>query len=255
MPALTSGHLKQSSLELLRIYQSDQSPKIRNQIVELNIGLVRKEAHHWVNQCNESYEDLIQVGCMGLIRAIERFELSKGNAFSSFAVPYIRGEIQHYLRDRSTSVKIPRRWLELRQQATKVTYKLRAELKREPTDSEIALKLNISLKEWQEVKLAAKNREPLSLDMPMGSGEGDETTSLGELVPDTQYRSFQLAQEDQIRLQQGLIGLEERTRKVLEFVFLHDLTQKEVAEVLGVSVVTVSRRLKKGVSLLKNKML
>ncbi|MDR9403946.1 MAG: sigma-70 family RNA polymerase sigma factor, partial [Halothece sp. Uz-M2-17] len=130
MSSLTSGHLKQNSLELLRIYQSDQSPKIRNQIVELNIGLVRKEAHHWVNQCNESYEDLIQVGCMGLIRAIERFELSKGNAFSSFAVPYIRGEIQHYLRDRSTSVKIPRRWLELRQQASKVTHKLRVELKR-----------------------------------------------------------------------------------------------------------------------------
>jgi RNA polymerase sigma-B factor len=89
----------------------------------------------------------------------------------------------------------------------------------------------------------------------LGSGEGDETTSLGELVPDSQYRSFQLALEDQIRLQQGLIGLEERTRKVLEFVFLHDLTQKEAAEVLGVSVVTVSRRLKKGVQLLKNKML
>jgi RNA polymerase sigma-B factor len=254
MPALTSGHLKQNSLELLRSYQSDPSPKIRNQIVELNIGLVRKEAHHWVNQCNESYDDLIQVGCMGLIRAIERFELSKGNAFSSFAIPYIRGEIQHYLRDRSTSVKIPRRWLELRQQATKVTYKLRAELKREPTDAEIALQLNVSGKEWQEVKLAVKNREPLSLDMPMGSGDGEETTSLGELVPDTQYRSFQLAQEDQIRLQQGLVGLEERTRKVLEFVFLHDLTQKEAAEVLGVSVVTVSRRLKKGINLLKNKM-
>lgn len=254
MPALTSGRLKQNSLELLRSYQSDPSPKIRNRIVELNIGLVRKEAHHWVNQCNESYDDLVQVGCMGLIRAIERFELSKGNAFSSFAMPYIRGEIQHYLRDRSTSVKIPRRWLELRQQGTKVTYQLRTELKREPTDAEIALELHVSAQEWQEVKLAAKNREPLSLDMPMGSRDGEETTSLGELVPDAQYRSFQLAQEDQIRLQQGLVGLEERTRQVLEFVFLHDLTQKEAAEVLGVSVVTVSRRLKKGIGLLKNKM-
>jgi RNA polymerase sigma-B factor len=89
--------------------------------------------------------------------------------------------------------------------------------------------------------------------MPMGSEE--ENTSLGELVPDNQYRSFQLAQEDRIRLQQSLVGLEERTRNVLEFVFLHDLTQKEAAEVLGVSVVTVSRRLKKGLKLLKNKML
>lgn len=247
------NNVKQDSLELLRIYQSNKSQHIRNRIVELNMGLVRKEAHHWVNQCSESYEDLVQVGCMGLIRAIERFQLSKGNAFSSFAIPYIRGEIQHYLRDRSTSVKIPRRWLELKQQAVKASYQLREELNRQPTEQEIATKLNISLKEWQEVKLAAKNREPLSLDMPMGSEE--ENTSLGELVPDNQYRSFQLAQEDRIRLQQSLVGLEERTRNVLEFVFLHDLTQKEAAEVLGVSVVTVSRRLKKGLKLLKNKML
>ncbi len=88
----------------------------------------------------------------------------------------------------------------------------------------------------------------------MGSAE-EEATTLGELVPDHQYRSFQLAQEDRIRLQQGLIGLEERTRQVLEFVFLHDLTQKEAAEVLGVSVVTVSRRLKKGIKLLQKKII
>lgn len=253
MSSPATDNVKQDSLELLRIYQSNKSQHIRNRIVELNMGLVRKEAHHWVNQCGESYEDLVQVGCMGLIRAIERFQLSKGNAFSSFAIPYIRGEIQHYLRDRSTSVKIPRRWLELKQQAMKASYQLREELNRQPTEKEIANKLNISLKEWQEVKLAAKNREPLSLDMPMGSEE--ENTSLGELVPDNKYRSFQLAQEDRIRLQQGLVGLEERTRNVLEFVFLHDLTQKEVAEILGISVVTVSRRLKKGLKLLKSTML
>ena len=252
MASLTTGNVKQNSLELLRRYQDNRSQQIRNQIVELNMGLVRKEAHHWINQCGENYDDLIQVGCIGLIRAIERFELSKGNAFSSFAMPYIRGEIQHYLRDRSTSVKIPRRWLELKQQASKVAFSLREELKRQPTEAEIAEKLNVSLEEWQEVKLAAKNRDPLSLDVPMGSE--DEGTSLGELVPDDQYRSFQLAQEDRIRLQQGLVGLEERTRNVLEFVFLQDLTQKEAAEVLGVSVVTVSRRLKKGLKLLKNQL-
>lgn len=255
MSSSSSGTVKQESLELLRIYQENKSSKIRNRIVELNIGLVRKEAHHWVNQCKESYEDLIQVGCIGLIRAIERFELSKGNAFSSFAIPYIRGEIQHYLRDRSNSIKIPRRWLELRQQALPATTQLRQQLNREPTDEEIATQLNVSLAQWQEVKLATKNREPLSLDMPLGVAEGEEAVSLWELVPGPKYRSFQLAQEDQIRLQQALVGLEERTRSVLEFVFLHDLTQKEAAEVLGVSVVTVSRRLKKGLKLLKSKML
>lgn len=256
MPTSIS-HVKGESLKLLKEYDQATNPHVRNQIrneiVKLNIGLVRKESHHWNNQCSESYEDLLQVGCLGLIRAIERFDMSKGNAFSSFAIPYIRGEIQHYLRDKVSSVRIPRRWLELRQQAVKVSRRLRIELNRFPNDAEIAQALDISLKEWQDIKLAYKNREPLSLDLPVNSDE-DGTTCLGELVPDHKYRSFQLAQEDRIRLQQSLVKLEERTREVLEFVFLQDLTQKEVAEILGISVVTVSRRVKKGLDALKQVM-
>jgi len=250
MHTLVNDQLKHESLRLLREYQLSKSPEIRNQLVQLNFGLVRKEAHHWVNQCTESYEDLLQVGCMGLIRAIERFDTTKGSAFSSFAIPYIRGEIQHYLRDRGCSVRIPRRWLALRQQSVDITQNLRVKLNRQPTDREISVALDISLNEWQEIKLAHQNREPLSLDTPMRDGE-EGTTSLGDLVPDPKYRSFQLAQEDQIRLQQALSHLEQRTRDVLEFVFLHDLTQKEVAERLDISVVTVSRRVKKGLDSLK----
>ncbi len=245
-----NNELKHESLRLLREYQLHGSAEIRNQLVELNFGLVRKEAHHWANQCTESYEDLLQVGCIGLIRAIERFDTTKGTAFSSFAIPYIRGEIQHYLRDRGCSVRIPRRWLALRQQSVDITQNLRVKLNRQPTDHEIAVALEISLNEWQEIKLAHQNREPLSLDTPIRDAE-EGTTSLGELVPDPKYRSFQLAQEDQIRLQQALSHLEQRTRDVLEFVFLHDLTQKEVAERLDISVVTVSRRVKKGLDSLK----
>jgi RNA polymerase sigma-B factor len=84
--------------------------------------------------------------------------------------------------------------------------------------------------------------------------EEEGSTSLGDLVPDAQYQSFQLAQEDQIRLQQALHQLENRTREVLEFVFLYDLTQKETAERLGISAVTVSRRVKRGLKLLKKLM-
>ena len=248
-----SIELKLDTLCLFRDYQESQNTDLRNKIVELNFGLVRKEAHHWVNQCSENYEDLLQVGCLGLIRAIERFDLERGNAFSSFAIPYIRGEIQHYLRDKGGTVRIPRRWLELRQQSVAVIQDFRKRFRREPTDSEIAQVLEISLKEWQEIKLAYQNREPLSLDVSVGD-EKEGTTSLGELVPDPRYRSFQLAQEDQIRLQLALSELEDRTRNVLEFVFLHDLTQKEAAERLGVSVVTVARRVKKGLNILKQSM-
>lgn len=253
MSTIVTNELKSESLQLLREYQQSPSNELRNQLVQLNIGLVRKEVHHWIHQCTESYDDLLQVGCIGLIRAIERFDMSKGNAFSSFAVPYIRGEIQHYLRDKSPSLRVPRQWLALERQATTVVQELQMKLKRQPNDSEVAAALQISLGEWQEIKLACRNRAPISLDAPV-LDEEEGTTSLGDLVPDTRYRSFQLAQEDQIRLQQALAKLEERTREILEFVFLYDLTQKETAERLGISAVTVSRRVKKGLDLLKEMM-
>lgn len=248
-----TSDLKSESLRLLRVYQDSPSPEIRNKLVQLNFGLVRKEAHHWINQCTESYDDLLQVGSLGLIRAIERFDMTKGHAFSSFAIPYIRGEIQHYLRDKGSSVRIPRRWQALQHQASQKTRELQVHLKRMPTDMEVAEALEISIEEWQEIKLAYRNRSPLSLDAPMHDEE-DGSMSLGDLIPDSRYRSFQLAQEDQIRLQQALVQLEKRTRQVLEFVFLQDLTQKETAELLGISAVTVSRRLKKGLKILKQSM-
>lgn len=248
-----NNELKRESTQLLRDYQQSRSATVRNHLVKLNFGLVRKEAHYWINQCTESYDDLLQVGCMGLIRAIERFDLSKGYAFSSFAIPYIRGEIQHYLRDKGVIVRIPRRWLALQQQAVGISRDLREKYNRQPTDAEVAAALEISTAEWQEIKLAWANRAPLSLDMPVQDAE-EGATSLGEIVADANYRSFQLAQEDQIRLEQALVKLEKRTHEVLKFVFFHDLTQKEVAELLGVSVVTVSRRVKKGLELLKQLM-
>jgi RNA polymerase sigma-B factor len=253
MPNPIASELRSETLQLLREYQLSPLSETRNQLVELNFGLVRKEAHHWINQCTESYEDLLQVGCIGLIRAIERFDISKGHAFSSFAIPYIRGEIQHYLRDKSPSVRIPRRWQALQRQAVWIIRDFQSKQHRHPSDFEIAEALDVPLGEWQEIKLAAQNKSLLSLDAPIGD-EDEGTASLGDLVPDAHYRTFQLAQEDRLRLQQALIQLEKRTRQVIEFVFLYDLTQKETAERLGISAVTVSRQVKKGLNLLHNLM-
>ena len=250
MQTCDSKTIKLDSLQLFQHYQKNPSTRLRNKIAEMNFGLVRKEVKHWLNQCNESYEDLIQVGSLGLIRAIERFDLNKGRAFSSFAIPYIRGEIQHYLRDKSCTVRIPRRWLELRQQSVSFIRKFREAYNAQPTDSEIAQYLEISLKEWQDVKLAHQNRVPLSLDVSINN-DSDNQTSLCDLVADPKHRSFQLARDDRMRLQQALFQLEDRTRNVLEFVFLQDLTQKETAKRLGISVVTVSRQIKKGLNTLQ----
>jgi RNA polymerase sigma-B factor len=253
MSTLVTDELKSKSLQLFQEYQATANPAIRNKIMKMNLGLVRKEAHYWGNQCKESYEDLVQIGAIGLLRAVERFAPDKGNAFSSFAIPYIRGEIQHYLRDKSSTVRIPRQWLSLHHQATKIRHHFQAEFNRAPSDLEISQRLNLSLSEWQEIKLACKNREPISLDLPVGN-EQEGQNSLGELVPDPHYRSFQLASEDRLRLQMALNQLEEKTRNILEFVFLQDLTQKETAERLGISVITVSRRVKKGLGMLQKMM-
>lgn len=250
MNTQTQRNLKGDTLELLQQFQANPSADLRNRLVQLNIGLVRREAHHWLSNSTETYEDLMQVGSLGLIRAIERFEVAKGYAFSSFAVPYIRGEIQHYLRDKGSSMRIPRRWLQLQRQSGKVIRKLQLELGRTPTDTEVAAALRISQQEWQDVKLASRNRSLLSLDAPV-QDEDNGAASLGDLLPDPRYRSFQLAQEDRIRLQGALHQLETRTREVMEFVFLHDLTQKETAERLGISAVTVSRRVKQGLKRLR----
>ena len=246
MATKTVLEYKAANQKLFTNYKQNKDLKIRNKILELNLGLVRKEVYGWLNRCQENYDDLLQVGVLGLIRAIERFDDQKGYAFSSFAMPYIRGEIQHYLRDKGYCVRIPRRFFELKNRSNRIIRQLRDKLNRQPIDTEIASELGISLEEWQEVKLANVNRDPLSLDISTNDQENKST--IGDYLPDHKYRSFQLAQEDKIRLQNALAQLEDGTRNVLEFVFLKDLTQKETADALGISVITVSRRIKKGIA-------
>lgn len=233
-------------MELLIAYHQRPSIKIRNQLVQLNAGLVRKIAHRVSHQCAEPYEDLEQIGYLGLIRAIERFNPSQGCAFSSFAVPYIRGEMLHFLRDRSGTVKIPRRWQQLNKEGQKAREVLAEELGRQPSDDEIAMKLGVSLDEWRESKLATKNRLPLSLDATVCQ-QIDSPMTLGDTLPDAHYQSLQLLEEDRQQLQRAMNQLEDKTRQAIEFVFLKDLSRKEVAERIGVSPMTVTRRIHRGI--------
>jgi RNA polymerase sigma-B factor len=150
--ATQTSSLRSRGMELLIRYKQKPSIKLRNELVRLNAGLVRKIAHRVSHQCSEPYEDLEQIGYLGLIRAIERFDPSQGCAFSSFAVPYIRGEMLHFLRDRGTTVKIPRRWQDLQKEGQKRQSELLRELGRQPSDYEMAAVLKISVDEWREVK-------------------------------------------------------------------------------------------------------
>lgn len=238
------------AIELLVAYQQNPSITLRNKLVRLNTGLVRKVAYRLSQQCSEAFEDLEQIGYLGLIQAIERFDPSKGNTFSTFAVPYIRGEILHYLRDRSGTVKIPRRWQDLQRSSKKIRAQLSQKLNRQPQDDEIAAELNISIYEWQEVKLATSNRSLVSLDAPVKSND-DGSTSFGDLLPDPQVQKLLQWEEDRAQLQLALSQIEQSTRTIIELVYFQRATRREVADQVGISPMTVTRRLKRGLEELK----
>ncbi|NJK42068.1 MAG: RNA polymerase sigma factor SigF [Acaryochloridaceae cyanobacterium SU_2_1] len=242
--------LQSQTMELLVAYRNAPTVQVRNRLVRLNMGLVRKVAHRLAHQCAEPYEDLEQCGFLGLITAIERFDPSQGYAFSSFAVPYIRGEILHFLRDRANTVRIPRRWQQLSRDGAKVRQALTMEFGRQPSDQEIADELDLDLKEWRAVKLAASNRVPLSLNARVSSNyhqQADSVMTLGDTLMDSHGQVMQTNEEDRLELQHALDQLEDRTREMIESVFVHQLSRQEVAQRIGVSPVTVTRRIKKGI--------
>lgn len=238
--------LRSRSLELLLDYKKTSSLTVRNKLVRLNAGLVRKVAHRISHQCSEPYEDLEQIGYLGLIRAIERFDSNQGCAFSSFAVPYIRGEILHFLRDRGSTVRVPRRWQDLMKEGQRIQLELMRDLGRPPTEAEIAQTMNISVDEWRKAKIAAKNRLPLSLDATINT-QMDSPITLGDTLPDLRYQALQGFEEERQQLQGALNQLEEKTRAVIEYVFFKGLSRKEVAERIGVSPITVTRRIQSGI--------
>jgi len=243
--AATQSCIRYDGMALLISYYQNPSIELRNQLVELHTGLVRRMAHHFSHQCAEPYEDLEQIGYFGLIRAIERFDPNQGYAFSSFAFPYIRGEILHFLRDHSSMIKIPRRWQELYNEGKKVGKELALALDRSPKDTEIARKLKIPVQEWREIKSAAQNSIALSLDATMVQ-QVDSPITLGEALQCPLSISLQQQEEDRQLLQGAMSQLEEKTRTAVEFVFLRELSRKDAAKRIGISPMTVTRYLQKG---------
>jgi len=234
-----------SSIELLAVYVRNPSLKLRNELVEVNAGLVRQVAHRYAGKCGEPYEDLEQIGYLGLIRAIERFKPIQGYAFSSFAIPYIRGEILHYLRDKGTTMRIPRRWQELYTKGKKIRKQLAASLGRQPKEKEVAEALEITALEWYECLMAQKNRLMVSLDAKLGQNT-DGQVSLSETLADPKISLQQKQAEERLQLQRALSQLEKKTQIAIEYVFLKEIPRKEAADKIGISPMTVTRHLKKG---------
>ncbi len=236
------------TLELLMAYRQNPSVHLRNRVVKLNVGLVRKVAHQLAHKSSIPFEDLEQVGYIGLITAAERFDPTQGYAFSSFAIPYIKGEMLHFLRDRASTVRIPRRWQQLSNDGAKISQALMEQLGRQPNEREIAAALNIDITEWRSVKLASINRAPMSLDARIQLSQQAETAmTLGDTLMDTHSATHQIHQEERLELQHAINQLEDKTREMIESVFLKHQSRQEVAARFGISPITVTRRIKKGI--------
>lgn len=184
-------------------------------------------------------EDLMQVGAIGLWRAVQRFEEGKGQRFESYAGACIAGEMRHYLRDHGHLVRPPRELVELRGKVLGAQASLlQAGLCASP--EAIAAALELPAHKVSEVLQLEENVSPASLDAEHEHGEGSTRYQL----VDKRYASFQLAQEDALMLEAALARMRGASRQVIEFAFYDDLTQTEIAKRLGISQMQVSRRLK-----------
>jgi RNA polymerase sporulation-specific sigma factor len=221
--------------EKIRLLEKSQSGDslAREELVNGNLRLVLSVVQKFVNR-GESLDDLFQVGCIGLIKSIDNFDLSQNTKFSTYAVPMIIGEIKRYLRDNS-SIHVSRSVRDTAYRAMHVKEKLIAEKNREPSTEEIAEELGIS-KEEVAISLEAIV-EPVSLYEPMYS-ENSENVCLIDQIKDSNDDS---CWDDEIALRQAILGLDKREKLILSMRFLSGMTQNEVAKRLKISQAQVSR--------------
>jgi RNA polymerase sigma-B factor len=224
---------------------------VRNTLVELNLALVKFAASRFRTR-SEPMEDIVQVGTIGLIKAIDRFELSRGVEFPTFAMPTIIGEIKRFFRDTSWSVRVPRRLQELRLDLARAGDELAQQLDRAPTVGELAERLGLSEDEVVEGMVASNAYTASSLD-----AQPEEDDSEGALADRIGYEDHDLEGVEYVESLKPLIaGLPPRDRTILSLRFVANMTQSEIGEELGISQMHVSRllsrtlvRLRRGLTL------
>lgn len=229
---------RRAHIDLLEAYRDTGDRAARDRLVEELMPLVRSLARRYAGR-GEPVDDLVQVGAIGLIKAIDRFDPERCVEISTYAVPTIVGEIRRHFRDRSWSVHVPRGMKELSLRVSRLVDELSTELGRSPTVAEIAAAAEVEEEDVIEALETARAHTSTSLSTPLdASGELTLIDLFGE--DDAGYEALERGSV----VRTGLEGLEERERRIVILRFLKGLTQSEIATELGISQMHVSRLLR-----------
>src|SRR4051795_1061291 len=233
---------------LFERYLDRRDPLDRELLVERFLPLARQLARRY-ERPEEPFDDLFQVACLGLVKAIDRFDLSRDVAFSSYAVPTILGEVKRYFRDRTWAMRVPRDLQEMSLRVDRAVGELSTRLHRQPTVSELAERLGLDEEQVLEALEASAAYRTTSLSLPR-SNEDEAGETLGDTVA-TSEEGFGLA-EHRATLDHLLRAVSPREREVLRLRFEEDLTQAEIGELIGVSQMQVSRIIRQSLTRLRH---
>ncbi len=226
--------------DLLRRYHEQGDRAAREQLIERYMSLVRSLARRYASR-GEQLDDLVQIGAIGLIKAIDRFDIDRGVELTTYATPNIIGEIKRHFRDHGWAVRVPRGLQELSIQLMRVVEQLTGELGRSPTIAELAETTGESEEEVLEALETGRAYSPLSLSVG-SSGDDDELDPLESLgVDDHEYE----VSEDRAILEPGMRVLDPRERLILNLRFYEGLTQSQIAQQVGISQMHVSRLIRR----------
>jgi RNA polymerase sigma-B factor len=232
--------------ELFVRWQQRGDRRARDELVERYMPLARRLARRYLG-AREPFEDLVQVASLGLVKAIDRFDAERGNAFTSFAVPTILGELKRYFRDLGWAVHVPRGAQERALKVEEVQRELTSNTGRPPTITELAEYMELSVEDVLDALEAAGAHHSMSLDTPRDDGDSDGGT-IADVLGEEDKRFEYI--DAGASIAQAAQQLSERERRILALRFIEDRTQTQIAEIEGVSQMQVSRVLRRALATL-----
>src|SRR5881396_5970 len=233
--------MAESDKVLLRRYHEEGDLSAREQLIEQYMSLVRSLARRYAYR-GEQLEDLVQIGAIGLIKAIDRFDVDRGVELTTYATPNIIGEIKRHFRDKGWSVRVPRGLQELNVRLSHLIEDLTVQLERSPTIPELAKAAGVEEEEVLEALESGQAYATLSLSAP---ASGDESSDLDPLESLGEIEHEYEVSEDRAVLAPGLRALDDRERRILHLRFFEGLTQSQIAQLVGISQMHVSRLIRR----------